>query len=203
MPRGQVSAPMSPPPPEIEVEFSVEDGVSGEWDTPRIGELTRTIVAGEATEGTLATSRRPASVSQGHSSLTGLIPGDVAARRESHAPRYLIALHLVSDDSIQALNAEHRAIDARTDVLSFPIHGDGFVTPPGEPVNLGDVVVSYPRAVEQAAEYGHSVDRELAYLVAHGVLHILGYDHEIDADKGIMRQREEAALEPLGYTRPA
>ena len=122
---------------------------------------------------------------------------------DSRALRYLVALHLVSDATIQALNAEHRAIDARTDVLSFPIHGSGFVTPPAEPVNLGDVVVSYPRAVEQAAEYGHSVEREIAYLVAHGVLHIIGYDHEIDADQAIMRQREEAALEPLGYTRPA
>jgi probable rRNA maturation factor len=116
----------------------------------------------------------------------------------------VIGVHLVDDQSIRELNAAHRGIDAVTDVLSFPLssHDDGeFVNPPGEPVNLGDVVVSYPKALEQAAEYGHSVERELAYLVAHGVLHILGYDHELDADRQLMRQREEEALQPLGYTR--
>ena len=68
-------------------------------------------------------------------------------------------------------------------------------------MNLGDVVVSFPRAMEQAREYGHSPERELAYLVAHGVLHVLGYDHEEDADQRRMREREEEALGPLGFTR--
>jgi probable rRNA maturation factor len=63
------------------------------------------------------------------------------------------------------------------------------------------VVVSYPRAVAQAEEYGHSVERELAYLVAHGVLHVLGYDHEVEAEQRVMRQKEEEALQPLGFTR--
>jgi probable rRNA maturation factor len=118
--------------------------------------------------------------------------------------RYAIGLHLVGDAAIRALNAEHRGIDAHTDVLSFPLHdpsGPGFVVPPGEPVSLGDVVVSYPRAVEQAAEFGHSTDREIGYLVAHGVLHVLGYDHEIEADRARMRQREEEVLRPLGFIR--
>jgi probable rRNA maturation factor len=117
---------------------------------------------------------------------------------------YTIALHLVSDDTIRALNQQHRGRDAHTDVLSFPLHdpnGMRFILPPGEPVNLGDVVVSYPRAVEQAREYGHSVDRELGYLVAHGVLHVLGYDHEADAERRVMRRKEEAALAPFGLTR--
>ena len=89
-------------------------------------------------------------------------------------------------------------------MLSFPLHdpnGMRFVLPPGEPVNLGDVVLSYPRAIAQAHDFGHSVERELGYLVAHGVLHVLGYDHEADADRRRMRQREEEALEPLGFTR--
>jgi probable rRNA maturation factor len=115
---------------------------------------------------------------------------------------YGLGLHLVSDESIRSLNAEHRAKDAATDVLSFPLRdGTEFVLPPGEVVNLGDVVVSHPRAVEQADEYGHSVDRELAYLVAHGVLHVLGYDHEEQAEQRVMRQKEEEALQPLGFTR--
>jgi probable rRNA maturation factor len=117
---------------------------------------------------------------------------------------YRLTLHLVSDETIRALNHEHRGKDAHTDVLSFPLHdpnGMRFVLPPGEPVNLGDVVVSLPRAVAQAASFGHSLARELAYLVAHGVLHLLGYDHELESDRKRMRQREEEALSPLGFTR--
>jgi probable rRNA maturation factor len=76
-----------------------------------------------------------------------------------------------------------------------------FVLPPDQPPHLGDVVVSYPRAVEQATDFGHSLDRELGYLVAHGVLHVLGYDHEEEADRRRMRQKEEEALRPLGFTR--
>jgi probable rRNA maturation factor len=122
--------------------------------------------------------------------------------RENVPAEYTIALHLVGSATIQKLNRAHRSRDSETDVLSFPLRdGSDFVTPPGEPVNLGDVVVSYPRAVEQATEYGHSVERELAYLVAHGVLHVLGYDHEDERERERMRQKEEEALQPLGFTR--
>ena len=120
--------------------------------------------------------------------------------RERHTDEWVISLHLVGDATIRALNASHRAKDTPTDVLSFPL-GSDFTLPPGEPEHLGDVVVSYPRAVEQASEYGHSVEREVAYLVAHGVLHVLGYDHERDAEQIVMRQKEEEALQPLGLTR--
>ena len=155
--------------PEVDVSFSIEDGLSANWDEPRIGELVRSIIGTER--------------------------GDA---------RLTIALHLVSDAAIRALNAEHRAIDHPTDVLSFPLVDEqSFVVPPGQPRHLGDVVVSFDRAAAQAEEYGHSLDREIAYLVAHGVLHILGYDHEAADEQRVMRQREEAALEPLGYTRPA
>jgi len=99
------------------------------------------------------------------------------------------------------LNAEHRARDSATDVLSFPLYEPWFVLPPGEPAHLGDVVVSYPRATAQAEEYGHSIEREVAYLVAHGVLHVLGYDHEEEHERLRMRQKEEEALRPLGFTR--
>jgi probable rRNA maturation factor len=114
---------------------------------------------------------------------------------------YRLSVHLVGDETIRALNAEHRALDAATDVLSFPLLSQDFVMPPNEPIHLGDVVVSYPRAVAQAAEFGHSVERELAYLVAHGVLHVLGYDHEEEAERLRMREKEEEALQPLGFTR--
>jgi probable rRNA maturation factor len=128
----------------------------------------------------------------------------IVARELPDAQHAVIGLHLVGDETIRALNAEHRGKDAHTDVLSFPLHdphGMRFVLPPDQPPHLGDVVVSYPRAVEQASAFGHSLERELAYLVAHGVLHVLGYDHEQDADRRGMRQKEEEALRPLGFTR--
>jgi probable rRNA maturation factor len=124
--------------------------------------------------------------------------------RELGDGAYTLNVHFVDDDEIRALNAEHRGKDTHTDVLSFPLHdpnGMRFVLPPGVPANLGDVVVSLPRAEEQAHDFGHSVERELAYLVAHGVLHLLGHDHEVESDRRRMRQLEEAALAPLGLTR--
>jgi probable rRNA maturation factor len=167
---------MSLPRPEsatssVAVDFSVDDDVTGTWDCPRVETLVSSIVG----------------------------------RHFPHGGTFAIALHLVSNASIQALNDTHRATDAVTDVLSFPLHqgeaDQDFVLPPEEPINLGDVVVCYPRAVEQAAEFGHSVDREVGYLVAHGVLHVLGYDHEVESDRERMRQQEEEALRPLGFTR--
>ncbi|MBI2938951.1 MAG: rRNA maturation RNase YbeY [Chloroflexi bacterium] len=110
-----------------------------------------------------------------------------------------IGLTVTDDDGIRALNREYRGLDAPTDVLSFPLEGGTgeFVTPAGQARQLGDVVISYPRAEAQAGEYGHSRERELAYLAVHGVLHLLGYDHETEADRARMREREEAALHDL------
>ncbi len=108
---------------------------------------------------------------------------------------------VVTDDAeIHRLNRQYRGVDAPTDVLSFsqtePGPGEeagGFPHPPGVQV-LGDVVISGDRVRAQAAEYGHSQQRELAYLAVHGLLHLLGYDHETEPDRQRMRQAEEAAL---------
>ena len=129
---------------------------------------------------------------------------DSVIRRHLPAGEYTLGLHLVSDQTIRELNHEHRDKDVHTDVLSFPLHdpsGMRFVLPPGQPINLGDVVVSYPRMLVQASEFGHSRARELGYLVAHGVLHVLGFDHQREVDRRRMRQAEEEALAPLGLTR--
>src|SRR6266545_2908363 len=116
---------------------------------------------------------------------------------------------LVTDDAtLHQLNRDYRNVDAPTDVLSF---ADGeesdaaptaFVRPPDAPRYLGDLAISYERVVAQAAEYGHSRARELAYLAVHGTLHLLGYDHERDeADAALIRAREEAAMERIGLPR--
>ena len=112
------------------------------------------------------------------------------------------------DEGIQEINSDQRGVDAPTDVLSFPM----FELKPGEHptetdpdtnlVPLGDMVISYERAVCQAAEFGHSVEREIAYLAVHSVLHLLGYDHmDEGAQKAQMRAREDAILNGLGITR--
>jgi probable rRNA maturation factor len=123
-----------------------------------------------------------------------------ALRAEGLDGEYELTLTIVPDGRMRALNREHRGVDSVTDVLSFPLTepgGAGFVLPPSEPTHLGDVVVALEQARRQAAEYGHGFERELAYLTAHGILHLLGYDHERADDKERMRAREEEILADL------
>lgn len=125
---------------------------------------------------------------------------------------------ITDDEGIHQINLDQRGIDRPTDVLSFPM----FELIPGVPVAegseneeriavdetgllpLGDMVISYERAVAQAAEYGHSPEREVCYLAVHSVLHLLGYDH-MDGDDGPMkrqmRSREEAIMNRMGLER--
>lgn len=114
---------------------------------------------------------------------------------------------LISDDAeLHRLNRDYRGVDAPTDVLSFGDepgdHVAAFVRPPGVPRYLGDLAISYERVLAQAAEYGHTPARELAYLAVHGVLHLLGHDHARGAeDAAAMRTREEAVMQQLGLPR--
>lgn len=112
-----------------------------------------------------------------------------------------VSVVFVSDDYIQQLNRQYRDIDSPTDVLSFALE-EGEPMPGGGPGRiLGDVVISLPRAQEQAQEYGHSLSREVAFLTAHGVLHLLGYDHQDEQGTAGMRALEEAVLTGLGLGR--
>lgn len=116
-----------------------------------------------------------------------------------------VSIWITDEDELHTLNRTYRNVDASTDVLSFGADDEEdelpFVSAPDQPRYLGDLAVSYPHAVRQAAEYGHSLQRELSYLVTHGLLHLLGYDHEAPADAQRMRGREEALLGALGITR--
>ena len=108
---------------------------------------------------------------------------------------------LVDGEKIKALNNEFRNIDKETDVLSFPLGEDGVydINPENGAFMLGDVVISVDRALKQAEEFGHSIEREIAYLTVHSVLHLLGFDHIDEGEnKKIMRAKEEAALEVIG-----
>ena len=104
---------------------------------------------------------------------------------------------ITDDNNIRRLNLEYRGEDRTTDVLAFDMTdgSDGFVSPPSAPPHLGEVVVSYPRALAQATEYGHSEEEELDRLVIHGILHLLGYDDHCRGDREVMWGRQEAAVQ--------
>lgn len=107
-----------------------------------------------------------------------------------------LTILITGDEQIQELNKRYRGVNAPTDVLSFSVVGarEAFVTPPEASPYLGDIVVSYPRAVEQAQEYGHSVEEEMDLLAVHGLLHLLGYDHETEAKRRAMWAKQEHIL---------
>lgn len=117
---------------------------------------------------------------------------------ELHQRDCELGMILVDNEYIQDLNLRYRGIDQPTDVLSFAMNEGMTDSPPfeleGEPVLLGDVYISVERAMEQAESYGHSFTRELCYLGTHGLLHLLGYDHQKSEEAEKMRSEEEKIL---------
>jgi probable rRNA maturation factor len=110
-----------------------------------------------------------------------------------------VTLVITGDESIQKLNRDYLGVDEPTDVLAFSAREEAgaFITAPDAGAYLGDVIVSYPRAIAQAAEQGHPVEQELNLLIVHGILHLLGYDHADEGEKAIMWPRQEAILHHL------
>ena len=107
---------------------------------------------------------------------------------------YEVSVSIVDNDEIKKLNKEYRGIDQETDVLSFPIDDDFIME---GPLLLGDIIISGEKALEQAEEYNHSLYREISYLTAHSMLHLMGYDHMTDDEKSIMRQKEKEIMRRL------
>ena len=122
---------------------------------------------------------------------------------------------LTDNPSIQEINREHRQIDAPTDVLSFPLvdygrpadfshveeQAEDYFNPETGELMLGDIVISVDKVEEQAEKYGHSQRRELAFLVAHSMLHLCGYDHMEEEERLDMEARQRAILDTRGYSR--
>jgi probable rRNA maturation factor len=106
-----------------------------------------------------------------------------------------LTLTFVDRDEIARLNEEHMGVDGPTDVLSFPLDTSDAIVPTGVPVLLGDVVVCPVVAAEQATEHAGTLDDELALLVVHGVLHVLGHDHATEGETQAMQTRERELLE--------
>lgn len=130
---------------------------------------------------------------------------------------YEVELNIILTDNegIQKINKEHRGIDRPTDVLSFPLvdyetpsdfsrleeEGGFYFHPESGELLLGDIILSVEKVMEQAKEYGHSTLRELAFLIAHSMMHLCGYDHMEEDERIVMEERQEKVLEELGILR--
>ena len=122
---------------------------------------------------------------------------------------------LTDDEGIHQINLEHRGIDRATDVLSFPMvdyrqpsdfghveaAAEDYFNPETGELMLGDIVISLDRVIDQAESYGHSQSRELAFLTAHSMLHLFGYDHLEDDERLVMEKRQREILAGKGYVR--
>ncbi|MBO7245414.1 MAG: rRNA maturation RNase YbeY, partial [Clostridia bacterium] len=125
-----------------------------------------------------------------------VIKETVAEQYPKH--KFEVNLTICDNEYIRDINREYRGIDKETDVLSFPMMD--FDTPEIT-VILGDIIISYEKAVSQAEEYGHSLKRELCFLCCHSALHLLGYDHETEDERTQMETKQKEILERLNIKR--
>lgn len=140
---------------------------------------------------------------------------DTALKFESFNHNYEISVVITDNAGIKKMNNQYRSIDRETDVLSFPmiefskynlngltyeISGDE-INPETGNVMLGDIVISIEKATQQALEYGHSFEREMAFLTVHSTLHLLGYDHMLSDEESVMREKEEKILASINLSR--
>lgn len=129
---------------------------------------------------------------------------DAVLEHEKISDDAQISVTFVDNVQIHELNREYRNVDRPTDVLSFPLgeNGEYDIDNSSGAILLGDIVISAEKALEQAEEYGHSPEREIAFLTVHSMLHLLGYDHETSKkDEEQMFALQEKILESIGMTR--
>ncbi|MCT4688350.1 MAG: rRNA maturation RNase YbeY [Vallitalea sp.] len=126
-----------------------------------------------------------------------------------------VSVTITNNEQIRKINKKHRDMDKPTDVLSFPLidftkpsefddidedNDEWFNLDTGE-LMLGDIIISLERAYEQAKEYGHSIEREIGFLTAHSMLHLMGYDHIINEEEQVMKQQQQQILNEVGLKR--
>lgn len=112
--------------------------------------------------------------------------------------KFEVSVSFVTNEEIKELNKQYRNVDRETDVLSFSLDDeDEDFSMDGDIILLGDIVLSTEKIIEQAEDFGHSLEREMLYLVAHSTLHLLGYDHMEDDEKSEMRQKEKEIMKKL------
>lgn len=118
---------------------------------------------------------------------------DAVLKAEEAEGDFEVSVSFVTNEEIKTLNREYRNVDSETDVLSFPMDDDEF----DGIIILGDIVLSTQRIIEQAKDFGHSLEREMLYLTVHSMLHLLGYDHMNEMEKEEMRSREKEIMKEL------
>ena len=116
---------------------------------------------------------------------------------EGRDKNYEVSISFVNNEEIRELNRNYRGVDSETDVLSFPLEDDFGL----ELAFLGDIIISLERALEQAEDFGHSLERELVYLTVHSMFHLMGYDHLSEEDKSLMRGKEKQVMRNLNIFR--
>lgn len=133
-----------------------------------------------------------------------------ALKYEECEDEFEVSISFVNNEEMRGLNLEYRGIDNTTDVLSFPMmefYDEGSEESEAdeeyieEELVLGDIVISMEKALTQAEEYGHSFERELAFLLVHGVLHLLGYDHNNEEEEKVMFEKQENILKEMKLDR--
>ena len=127
------------------------------------------------------------------------------AAKEENIEEAEVSVSFVTNEQIREINREYRDKDQPTDVISFameePGEGEVLIRDSGEPRVLGDIIISLDRTREQAADYGHTFERELGFLAVHGFLHLVGYDHMNESDEKRMFAKQDVILSSLGITR--
>jgi probable rRNA maturation factor len=130
---------------------------------------------------------------------------NTAANGENVRDGAEVSITFVDNEKIREINRDYRGKDQPTDVISFALEemGEGEIEVIGVdlPPVLGDIIISVPKARQQAEEYGHSFMRELGFLAVHGFLHLLGYDHETEEEEKVMFAKQEEILEKYGLKR--
>ncbi|GMB07587.1 rRNA maturation RNase YbeY [Thermolongibacillus altinsuensis] len=130
---------------------------------------------------------------------------NTAADRENVRDGAEVSITFVDNEKIREINRDYRGKDQPTDVISFALEemGEGEIEVVGVdlPPVLGDIIISVPKARQQAEEYGHSFMRELGFLAVHGFLHLLGYDHETEEEEKVMFAKQEEILQKYGLKR--
>ena len=119
---------------------------------------------------------------------------EIVLKSENADGDFEVSVSFVTNEEIRELNRDYRNVDSETDVLSFPMDDDDEFD---GVIILGDIVLSTQRIIEQAGEFGHSLEREMIYLTVHSMLHLLGYDHMSNSEKEEMRQREKEIMKEL------
>ncbi|WP_341877124.1 rRNA maturation RNase YbeY [Defluviitalea saccharophila] len=141
-----------------------------------------------------------------------------ALKEENYPLNVEVSITFVDNNEIQAINKEYRNIDQPTDVLSFPllefedsVIGDNdsfsledleeYLNPETGDLMLGDIIISIDKAIEQAKEYNHSLEREIGFLVSHSMFHLMGYDHMEEDEEKVMFEKQEKVLQTVGLSR--